>query len=213
MSTKNSSITIIALLCALVLFLAAPGCKKESETEEQPVEETPAVYDENTIPDEVIEEPDEGSMEEEFPEEMDTPPVVEEIPMPIVPLTGVGPVTFGMSQEQVIEALGEPDESEFIMMLYLKSYGISITFQNGLVHQINCYSKQYPNVPQGTTTFQGQTEQGIGMGASGEDIISAYGQPNSIEDKRGMEILNYISKNAEFLLLNDKLVSVKLKAP
>jgi len=220
MLTQSSPRTIMALLCTLALVLAVTGCKKESETEEQPTEEKPTVSEPNTTP-EVTKEPEEKTVEEpeETPEvtsppaKTETPPVVEETLMKIMPLTGVGPVTFGMSKQQVIQALGQPDESEHIMMLYLQSKGLSVTFRSGGVNQINCYSKQYPTAPPQITTFRGKTEEGIGMGISKQKIISAYGQPDSIQNPRGMEMLTYSRLHTNFILVDDKLVCVQLRAP
>jgi hypothetical protein len=107
--------------------------------------------------------------------------------MQVVPLVGVGPVKFGMSRWQVMEVLGKPERTEGsgVAIYYLTSKGVHILIdpRRG-VRSIECWSAEYPKPFPGTVTFSGKTDKGIGMGASREEIVAAYGEPERVDKKR-----------------------------
>jgi hypothetical protein len=107
--------------------------------------------------------------------------------MQVVPLVGVGPVKFGMSRGQVLELLGQPERTVGggMAIYYLTSRGVrfSIDPRRG-VQVIECWSAQHPRPSPGMVTFAGKTDKGIGMGASREEIVAAYGEPEEVDEER-----------------------------
>jgi hypothetical protein len=191
----------IMMLIGLTFALVVGGCKKEPEPVEPPEEVDILI-------------PDEGEVVEEVPEE--TPETVVEAEQ-IVPLVGVGTIKFGMSVDEVTDVLGEPEREEGggIAMFYLGSMGLNITTEPTKgVREIHCWSADYPiPAPEAIGTFAGRTEKGIAMGASREQIIAAYGQPDSDETKGPVQVLMYNQLKMQFDLAGDNLVHIALKGP
>ena len=108
----------------------------------------------------------------------------------IEPNAAIGPVRSGMTIQQVVAKLGEPDQKKDIALEYL-NLGFSVIPGKGeLVHIVLCVDKDGPFVK----AFAGRTKEGIGIGSSRADVISAYGEPSateSIDGKPGFEVLRY----------------------
>ena len=108
----------------------------------------------------------------------------------IEPGVAIGPVRSGMSIQQVVAELGEPDQKKDSALEYL-NLGFSVIPGKGeVVHIVLCVDSG------GTFTkaFAGRTKEGIGIGSSRADVISAYGEPTateSIDGKPGFEVLRY----------------------
>ncbi len=143
--------------------------------------------------------------EEEPPEEL----VIE-------PLVGIGPVRFGMTNDQIIEHFGQPDrtfEGKLTKLNYVPSRGLSFAVDAELgLQEISCWSEGM--LPSRVTTFAGKTKEGIGIGASEEEIVAAYGQPDRTSmDSRGIiQNLHYDKLSAKFSLKEGKLMSMVLEA-
>jgi len=201
---------LILFACAAALSLGLSACKKESaeqpEDSNLPAEaNVPLSVDAGTEPGETTAEP---------------PAIAPPAPGPadIAPLVGVGSITFGMTKEQVIEQLGEPDKIEGggIALFYPRSHGLSLVLEyEGGVKEIDCWSDQHPMKPpdMGITTYAGKTAEGIAIGSSRDEIIAAYGQAESTTSKGPLETLTYDKLKASFELLQGKLVRMKLRAP
>ncbi len=132
-------------------------------------------------------------------------------------LVGIGPVQFGASQAQVIEHFGQPDrifEGQVTKLNYVPSKGLSFAFDADLgLQEISCWSEGM--LPSRVTTFAGKTKKGIGIGATQEEIVSAYGQPDRTStDSRGIiENLHYDKLGAKFSIKEGRLMSMVLEAP
>ena len=157
--------------CGTALLLAAAGCRKKPSA--PPVEPAPTQSPQTSgtaVP----------------PDTAPTPPETVEDEMQVVPLVGVGPVKFGMSRGQVLEVLGRPERTEGngSLVYYLTSIGVHFVIgsRHG-VRVIECWSAQYPTPLPGRVTFSGKTEEGIGMGASREEIVAAYGEPDRVDQE------------------------------
>jgi hypothetical protein len=70
-------------------------------------------------------------------------------------------------------------------------------------------------LPSGVTTFAGKTKEGIGIGASKEEIVAAYGQPDRTSTSLNgvIQNLHYDKISARFSLKEGKLMSMTLEAP
>jgi len=119
---------------------------------------------------------------------------------------GIGPAKFGMSKEEVLEVLGEPEEkkklspqvregfpvSEKEMWRY-NSQGFSITFSSlpepGL-HVVICRRGNFVS-----RDFKGKTKEGIGLGSSPEEVRRAFGEPQDEQPiKDGLGAFRYHDK-------------------
>jgi len=134
----------------------------------------------------------------------------------IEPLVSIGPVKFGMSKEEVMKHFGPPDRvsADGTKLNYVSSRGLSFTIDYELgLQEIGCWSEGM--LPSRVTTFTSRTKEGIGIGASEEEIIVAYGQPDrtSTGSKGVIKNLHYDKLSAKFSLKENKLMSMTLKAP
>ena len=135
----------------------------------------------------------------------------------IEPLIGIGPVRFGMSKDEVVKHFGWPDKTsagEETKLSYVASRGLSFAVDAELgLQEISCWSEGM--LPSGVTTFAGRTKEGIGIGATREEIIAAYGQPDrtSTDSKGVIQNLHYDKLRARFSLLEGKLRSMIMEAP
>ncbi|HUT46347.1 MAG TPA: hypothetical protein VMX36_08675 [Sedimentisphaerales bacterium] len=134
----------------------------------------------------------------------------------IEPLAGIGPVKFGMSKEEVIKHFGQPDKvlADGTKLNYVSSRGLSFTVDSELgMQEISCWSKGM--LPSRITTFAGRTKEGIGIGATQEQIVAAYGPPDRIStgSKGVIQNLHYDKLSAKFSLQEGKLMAMILEAP
>ncbi len=143
----------------------------------------------------------------------------EELPdeLTIEPLVGIGPVRFGMSKDEVMEHFGQPDrifEGKVTKLNYVPSRGLSFVVDTELgMNEIGCWSDGM--LPSRITTFSGRTKEGIGIGATQEEIVAAYGQPDRTSTRSGVpfESLHYDKLQAKFTLNEGRLMSMILNAP
>jgi hypothetical protein len=134
----------------------------------------------------------------------------------IEPLVGIGPVKFGMSKEEVIKHFGPPDKvlADGTKLNYVSSRGLSFTVNPELgLQEIGCWSEGM--LPSHATTFAGKTKEGIGIGASEEEIVAAYGLPDRTSSGSGdiIKNLHYDKLSSKFSLKEDKLMTMTLEAP
>ena len=107
----------------------------------------------------------------------------------IEPLVGFESVRFGMSKDEIIEHFGQPDKlttrTEGTKLNYVASKGLGFEVDSELgLAKIQCWSKSWPEkLPFRVANFIGKTNEGIGIGSTREQIISAYGQPDRTDRK------------------------------
>jgi len=135
--------------------------------------------------------------------------------MVVVPLLAIGKVRFGMSEEEVLKILGEPDKKKSRSLMYL-SRGVSIGVHPKLgVLSFGCFTRKV--IPWWdrffAKDFQGATKEGIGMGSSEQQIIEAFGKPDEREDRGRQVNLTYSELGLYFILLSDKVVQFWMMIP
>ncbi len=129
----------------------------------------------------------------------------------VKPGVGLGPVKFGMSKDEVIKALGQPDkiDQRGIALDYLsRGYSLHVSPQRGLM-MIICYTQKTFFVK--VNDFKGRTAEGVIMGSTRADVEKAYGKPDEAENNGPQTTyLRYPKKGLEFTLFGDKLVQFAL---
>lgn len=144
------------------------------------------------------------------------------ISLTVEPLVGIGDVKFGDSKDVIISSFGEPDQiqGQGNELTYVASKGMSFTLDTSLgLQRIKLWSDNWPQqLPYKVSTFTGKTKDDVGMGASREQIVAAYGQPNktSTSDSPSLkdiiENLHYDKLGAKFTLAHGNLVGIILEA-
>lgn len=144
----------------------------------------------------------------------------DEIQKPVLtPNVGLGPVKFGMLADEVKKLLGEPDKENPIgengVGLDYNSRGYGIQVSNVLGVWLISASSGTFSITQ-IREFAGQTDKGLGLGASEEDVRKAYGEPSSVEDdtdQGGYKTLYYNDLNGWFSFWRGKLDSMTFNIP
>jgi hypothetical protein len=134
----------------------------------------------------------------------------------ITPLVGIGPVKFGMTFEEAKKLLGEPD---LILGdgIYQYRFGFALIAGRGenKVAAILAGGSCRGDEPM-VEAFKGATKEGIGMNATKEQIVTAFGPPTNNDDASQagdpeVELLRYDSLGMELILRGGRLVHFALK--
>ncbi len=129
--------------------------------------------------------------------------------MKIDPEIGVGPIKFGMTMDEVKKALGQPDPAPGKPLQYL-SLGLAVipSSKDGTVGAIAIGDP----LGQLAERFKGVTTKGIGMKSMRQEVVAAYGQPESpTPSEKGFETLRYDSGRMEFVLRDGRVVHIRLR--
>jgi hypothetical protein len=113
----------------------------------------------------------------------------------IEPGIAVGSVHSGMTMQQVIAKLGQPDQTNDSVLVY-SHLGLQVAPGNGeVVHRVTV---EHP--------FTGRSKEGIGIGSSRADVIKAYGEPTVAKPgTAGYEFLRYSKLGLVFQLHDGKV--------
>jgi hypothetical protein len=135
--------------------------------------------------------------------------------MQVTPLVGIGKVRFGMSEEEVINILGEPDKRRPRCLIY-RRLGLSVVVHPKLgLFSLACFTKKA--IPWwdrfSTNDFRGATKEGIGMGSSEEQVIKPFGKPDERNDQGRQVILTYKELGLSLVLLSNKVIQFWMRIP
>jgi hypothetical protein len=146
---------------------------------------------------------------------------------------GLGPIPVGASKEQIIAILGAPDliqqtyrgadtftapghpakgakEVVFESLDY-SSLGFSISVSSGKgMTYFSCFGRRQRG--DSVRDFLGKTDRQIGLGASIDDVVTAYGKPEVRSHVRE-DVLRYPHQGWMFLFREGKLVSFSVSKP
>jgi hypothetical protein len=133
---------------------------------------------------------------------------------------GMPPVMWGMTSEQIQAALGpaediKPQSNGRILLLSYLSRGFTLTVdqKRGLVW-ITCSDVEIGLAfSWKARSFKGKTAEGIGLGATEDAIIAAYGQPTERSTNGEMTYLTYGRMDKSFTLSRGKLWQFSVQAP
>ena len=173
-------------LCAMVLLgLLCQGCAQRDEPSDAEDTETTA----HTVDSETQEMAD-GSIQ---------------------PGIGVGKVKFGMSVSELEDSLGKPDSDATGFSYVYADLGIEVVLKDDRVFNIFCV-QQIPDNPE-VKACEYQTAEGIGIGSTESNIITAYNEPT---ERRNGGYLIYKDLGLGFKLENDhvqRIIVLKPQAP
>lgn len=123
----------------------------------------------------------------------------------------VGDVRKGMTMDQVIEKLGEPDHREKYILEYRKLGFATISSKDGVIRTVMCGDPSGMNKTM-QNAFTGRTKEGIGMGSTKEQVVTAYGDKfetmplqKGKEPLSGRETMVYKSFGLTFALNNERV--------
>ena len=109
----------------------------------------------------------------------------------IQPNIAVGPVHVGMSVNEVMAALGEPERRTSNSLEYPQLGLAVMPGPDNKVLVVMCGDVTGINGPF-AMAFKGRTKEGIGMYSTRDEIVNAYGPPTADEKMRGgLESLQY----------------------
>ena len=121
-------------------------------------------------------------------------------PLRIEPNLAVGNVRAGMSVQEVVKQLGEPQRRTANALEYTRLGFAVMPAADGTVQVVMCGDVTGINGPL-VKSFSGRTKEGIGMSSTREDLRKAYGEPTSSEKLfGGTESLRYDSLGITFTL-------------
>jgi hypothetical protein len=126
----------------------------------------------------------------------------------IQPGIGVGKVKFGMSVTELEDSLGKPDIDATGFSYVYADLGIEVVLKDDKVFNIVCV-QQVPDIPE-VKACECQTAEGIGIGSSEPDIITAYNEPT---ERRGSGYLIYKNLGLGFKLENDQVQEIIVLKP
>jgi len=132
------------------------------------------------------------------------------VSLEIVPGTGVGPIKFGMTMDEVKKALGQPDRTPGKPLQY-SSLGLAVlpSSKDGTVGAIMLGDTGGGQL---VDRFTGATAKGIGMKSKRQQIVAAYGPPESATPTAAaLEELRYDSGRTQFTLRDGCVVHILLR--
>ena len=120
----------------------------------------------------------------------------------IEPGVSFGPVRSGMTMQQVVAALGQPDQKQDGVLKY-RNLGLAVLPGRGGVAQSVIF---VGGLGQFAKSSFVHTKEGIGIGSSRADVVSVYGKPAATKPGPEVEILGYNSFG--FHIKNDQVCSI-----
>jgi hypothetical protein len=139
------------------------------------------------------------------------PSAQEAAELTIVPGVGIGRVKFGMSREQIVTVLGEPEFTMHDSYLCYPSKGLQLVLVGREPDKLGTIIANPSDAASATRNeFLGQTDKGIRMGSSEKQVRDAYGEPDpplpSDKDLHAsVKLLRYDKLGIMFSFVDDRL--------
>ena len=134
-------------------------------------------------------------------------------PEQIIPGRQIGPITIGMTQDEVLTALGSPTQRLNKMWEWRKpqmsvGYGPDSKVLVILAGGVGASPERVPF----------RTPEGIAMGATAEQVIGAWGTPESDRSDRGpsggvSRQVNYTNRGIQLMFYDGKLTWLSVRPP
>ena len=133
----------------------------------------------------------------------------------IEPNLSVGPIRAGMTVQQVIAQLGEPQRRTANSLEYARLGLAAMPDSDGVVQVVMCGDVTGINGPF-AKAFAGRTKEGIGMNSTRDEVLKAYGEPTASKKMGwGLESLQYQPLGITLTLEGGKVhhMIVRLRGP
>jgi hypothetical protein len=132
-------------------------------------------------------------------------------PMIIEPHASVGEIRAGMTVDDVVKKLGEPERRTASSLEYSKLGLAVIHDEQGAVQGVMCGDVTGVKGPF-AKRFKGRTKEGIGMNSTRAEVLKEYGEPTHIEKwTSGMETLQYPEAGINFTLEGGKVHHIAIR--
>ncbi|NJL73363.1 MAG: hypothetical protein HC888_18440 [Candidatus Competibacteraceae bacterium] len=121
---------------------------------------------------------------------------------------GIGPVSFGMERDEVLQALGEPDQTDWggrYLMYLSRGFNVALA-PSGRVFQIEGYAKDGLEPMPTVETFPGEIANGVKIGSSTQDVEQKLGLAELTLPNRNMLELKYPSKGLSITMRDDRVI-------
>ncbi|MBX3438975.1 MAG: hypothetical protein KF861_15900 [Planctomycetaceae bacterium] len=132
----------------------------------------------------------------------------------IVPGDGIGPVKFGMSREQIVALLGDPEFTLHESYLCYPSKGLQLVLAGREPDMLGMIIVNPSDAASLTRNdFHGRTDKGIRMGSSKQEVRDAYGEPDApLPSDRGSraDVFRYEKLGVMFVFLDSKVQQIIL---
>lgn len=141
-------------------------------------------------------------------EKLRTPTPEEVKKLVIKPGVGIGDVKFGMARDQIVEVLGEPDSTLHGMYLNYASLGLQLVLVGREPDKLGLIIANPMDFDAlARNDFPGRTDQGIRIGSTREEVIAAYGQPDTPDDA------GYSELELQFSFVDGKVSQITAARP
>jgi len=134
-------------------------------------------------------------------------------PLLIEPNACVGQIRAGMTVQQVVQQLGEPQRRTSTALEYTRLGFAVLPGPGGIIQVVMCGDVIGMNGPL-VDAFTGRTKEGIGMKSTREEILRAYGEP--AESKKfpgGLESMHYPNLGMTFTLEGGRVHHMIVRFP
>jgi hypothetical protein len=130
----------------------------------------------------------------------------------VCPGRGIGPVTLGMTPEEVKVIAGEPDVKTERRWGYSKDSVFVAFSEAGHVIVIEAgLGPPWKGSP--PSQFAGRTDNGIGIGSTREAVLAALGPPRTDGERGDLETLSYGQVGVMLALWHGRVVSIYVRRP
>jgi hypothetical protein len=131
----------------------------------------------------------------------------------IVPGVGIGEVKFGMSREQIVAILGEPEFTLHEEYLGYPSKGLQLSLGGREADKLGWIVANPGDAASLVQhDFRGQTDKGIRIGSSSRAVADAYGKPDpplpSDKDHPQLHVARYETLGLMFSFVDDKVAQI-----
>ncbi len=146
------------------------------------------------------------------PDQLKPPPSKEEAAKrTIVPGVGIGQVKFGMSRDEIVAILGEPEVVLHDTYLGYLSMGLQLVTGGPELDELEMIIANPGDAASNVRhEFPGQTDKGIRIGSSWQEVIDAYGQPDPPlpSTPAYMKLVGYEKLGLSFSFVEDKVAQI-----
>jgi hypothetical protein len=128
------------------------------------------------------------------------------------PGVGMGKLHFGMTKDDMISILGQPQATNYVSIYDYRTFGVTIFIRAGLIWGISCSRGDAPD-DRRVDNCRCQTTRGIKIGSTKQQIIEAYGEPTTIRIENRFTRMLYKTFTMDFRLKDDKVVHIGVQSP